>query len=192
MPAPVSDRTILDAVVATVGRRGYAGATTRQIAAAAGINEVTLFRRFGDKRRLVLAAVHADIGPFAATGTQATDDLEADLRRVLTYYAGVLADHGELLLVLMIESARDPDLGELIREPLSVQGELRRLIEHHQRAGRLVDEPPSAALHALIGPLLAHAIATMLEHDPPPPPSADALLERFLHGHARASVRRPG
>ena len=184
MSARVSDRTILDAVITTVERHGYAGATTRLIAAAAGVNEVTLFRRFGDKRRLVLAAVHADIGQFAATATRPTDDLEADLIRVVDYYVGVLGDHGRLVLILMVESARSPDLRELVREPLGVQIELRRLIEHHQRAGRLADEPPSTALQALIGPLLAHTIAVMLEPTADfPRPASRTLVEHFLRGH---------
>ena len=38
-------------------RQGYAGATTRQIAAEAGVNEVTLFRHFGNKENIFKAAV---------------------------------------------------------------------------------------------------------------------------------------
>lgn len=187
MAPKVSDRRLLDAVIKTVIERGYAGATTRQIAAEAGVNEVTLFRRFGDKRRLMLAAVHADIGEFAATGTAPTDDLEADLRRVLSYYDSVMRDHGRLLLVLMTEAARNPELGELVREPMGVQVELRHMIEHHQKAGRLVVEPAGSALQALIGPLLAQTIAGMLEPDAGLPATpVEALLERFLGGHAAA------
>lgn len=187
MAPKVSDRRILDAVIKTVIERGYAGATTRQIAVAAGVNEVTLFRRFGDKRRLMLAAVHADIGEFAATGTRPTDDLEADLRRVLGYYDSVMRDHGQLLLVLMTEAARNPELGEIVREPMGVQAELRQMIEHHQQAGRLVVEPAGSALQALIGPVLAQTVARMLEPDAKlPAASVEEMLERFLRGHGAA------
>jgi AcrR family transcriptional regulator len=184
MSTRISDRQILDAVIDTVIARGYGGATTREIATAAGINEVTLFRRFGDKRSLMRAAIAADIGKFAATGTEPTDDLRADLRRVLTYYTEVLRDHGRLLLTLFAEAARDPEVAELIGGPVGVQGDLRKLMQHHQRAGRLVKEPPSIALQALLGPLLAHLIASLLEPGAKlPAPKIEATIDRFLSGH---------
>jgi AcrR family transcriptional regulator len=171
-------------VIATVLEHGYAGATTRQIAETAGINEVTLFRRFGDKRRLMLAAVDADIGEFAAAGTTPTDDVNADLRRILEYYATVMDGHGQLMLILITEAGRDPELADVIREPMAVQAKLRALIAHHQRAGRLIKEPPAHALEALIGPLFARTITAQLEPDAERTPvSIDHLLDRFLAGH---------
>src|ERR1700690_2171929 len=47
---------ILHAFVDLVSAHGYEGATTRAVAAAAGVNEVTLFRHFGDKETLARAA----------------------------------------------------------------------------------------------------------------------------------------
>ena len=61
MSEPVTDKRMFDAALAVLAQRGYAGATTRRIAEAAGVNEATLFRRFGDKRQLILAAIHADL-----------------------------------------------------------------------------------------------------------------------------------
>jgi AcrR family transcriptional regulator len=48
-------RAFLDLVV----EHGYEGSTTRAVADAAGVNEVTLFRHFGDKKSLARAAVGA-------------------------------------------------------------------------------------------------------------------------------------
>lgn len=39
---------IIDAALALVNEQGYKGATTKAIAALAGVNEVTLFRHFGN------------------------------------------------------------------------------------------------------------------------------------------------
>lgn len=44
---------ILEAAVRVYGEMGFRGATTRRIARAAGVNEVTLFRLFGSKRALM-------------------------------------------------------------------------------------------------------------------------------------------
>lgn len=48
---------ILRAFLALAAERGMTAVTTRDIAAAAGVNEVTLFRHFGDKASLARAAV---------------------------------------------------------------------------------------------------------------------------------------
>ena len=49
----ISDEHILEAAVRIIAAHGYAGATTKQIASAAEISEVTLFRRFGSKKKLM-------------------------------------------------------------------------------------------------------------------------------------------
>jgi len=43
---------ILDSAVVLVSEKGYLGATTREIAKAAGVTELTLFRHFGTKEKL--------------------------------------------------------------------------------------------------------------------------------------------
>jgi TetR/AcrR family transcriptional regulator len=48
-----TDETILDAALAVLAREGYGGATTKKIAEEAGINEVTLFRKFKSKENLI-------------------------------------------------------------------------------------------------------------------------------------------
>jgi AcrR family transcriptional regulator len=48
---------LLDAAAHTFSRNGIQGATTRQIAREAGLNEVTLFRHFKSKEQLLAAVV---------------------------------------------------------------------------------------------------------------------------------------
>jgi len=43
------ENKILDSIMKEFAKGGYKGATTRQIAVAANVNEVTLFRRFKSK-----------------------------------------------------------------------------------------------------------------------------------------------
>ena len=47
---------LLDAAVRVYADSGYHGATTRRIAAAAGVNEITIFRHFGSKDVLLREA----------------------------------------------------------------------------------------------------------------------------------------
>ncbi|MBA2243371.1 MAG: helix-turn-helix transcriptional regulator, partial [Gemmatimonadetes bacterium] len=48
---------VLSAAVRVFAEVGSRGATTRRIAAAAGVNEVTLFRHFGSKEALMREAL---------------------------------------------------------------------------------------------------------------------------------------
>src|SRR5580658_7732181 len=55
-PRPARER-LLDAATAVFARDGLAGSTTREIARAAGVNEVTLFRLFSTKQNLLTAVL---------------------------------------------------------------------------------------------------------------------------------------
>lgn len=48
---------IIDATMNLIIGKGYSGATTKNIAALAGVNECTIFRRFREKKEIVLAAL---------------------------------------------------------------------------------------------------------------------------------------
>lgn len=48
---------LLDAAARLYAEAGYRGATTRRIATAAGVNEITLFRHFGSKDALIQEAI---------------------------------------------------------------------------------------------------------------------------------------
>ena len=56
---PATDRraTIVDAALSVFSARTYRGATTAEIARAAGVTEPILYRHFGSKRELFLACV---------------------------------------------------------------------------------------------------------------------------------------
>lgn len=49
---------ILQAAAQVYSETGFRGATTRRIAQLAGVNEITLFRHFGSKTRLLHEAIH--------------------------------------------------------------------------------------------------------------------------------------
>src|ERR1700722_4113588 len=117
----VDDDRILDAAIAVVIARGYGGATTREIASQAAGNEVTLFRRFESKARLVQAAIHRDLAQTTRALQAPTGDLEADLLAVLERYCATYSVHGALPLVIILEVTRNPELADLIKEPAAAQ-----------------------------------------------------------------------
>lgn len=59
-PANVQKR-ILAAATELFARFGYRGTTTRKIASEAGVNEVTIYRRYGSKRKLYCAVIESEL-----------------------------------------------------------------------------------------------------------------------------------
>jgi AcrR family transcriptional regulator len=179
---PVTDATMFDAALAVLAERGYAGATTRRIAEAAGINEVTLFRRFGDKRQLILAAIHADISRLSDNGLTTTGDIEADLIRVVEYYSDIYQHRNGLVGTLLLEGARNPNVAALIKEPLGAMSRLAEIFAGYQRAGQMVEEPTEFAVQALLAPLLVITLLRRVTSSEIAVPDARTVVQRFLKG----------
>ncbi len=182
MAEPVTDTTMFDAALAVLAERGYAGATTRRIAEAAGINEVTLFRRFGDKRQLILAAIHADISRLVDNGLTTTGDIEADLIRVVEYYSDLYRHRNGLVGTLLLEGARNPDVAALIKEPLGAMSRLAEIFAGYQRVGQMVEEPTDFVVQALLAPLLVITLLRSVTSSEIEFPDARTVVQRFLKG----------
>jgi AcrR family transcriptional regulator len=63
-----SRERLLEAAARVYARAGLAGTTTRRVAEAAGVNEITLFRHFGTKERLIAEAIRIHGGEPAGPG----------------------------------------------------------------------------------------------------------------------------
>jgi AcrR family transcriptional regulator len=80
---------LLQAAIALFGEHGYRGATTRRIAEAAGVNEVTLFRLFGSKQALLDEAVERMQDEVASTADRSLPDEPVDVPAELLAWSGV-------------------------------------------------------------------------------------------------------
>ena len=91
MPAAVPEHRILDAAVQVIVECGYERATVAQIAAAAGVGEATLYRRFGDKDSLLREALQAEVNRFTTEAAGQTGDVVVDLERAVRAYMELMA-----------------------------------------------------------------------------------------------------
>jgi len=193
-PAAVS---AADRVVAAAGElfaeRGYAATTTRAIAERAGVNEVTLFRRFGSKAG-VLAAWGERLASESAGFAVADAPEPADLRSTLTNLAlvevrGALRNGGAAIR-LAFEAASVPELAALMGEgPVANMRGLADYFAQRQAAGDLrADLDPhvmSEAFFAVTSSVVM--MRTFLgggerPYDMAPDQVAEQLVELFLSG----------
>jgi AcrR family transcriptional regulator len=81
---------ILEAAIRVFARDGVSGATTREIARLARVNEVTLFRNFHSKDELLRQVVLHSMKRYVFDFADAPVETAADLRRTIRAFAAVL------------------------------------------------------------------------------------------------------
>lgn len=174
-PAATRER-ILRAFLRVAAERGIDRTTTRAIAEEAGVNEVTLFRHFGDKGGMALAAIRefspaADLNRKDPAIDASTPPLAADgLLAALRHCRSVIADRPELLFFGVAESQRMPEAAREIAEaPRAVMGFLGRALE--QAAPALRPEVDQRAVTLQWVGMLVHA-SLMTKREIMPPLSA--------------------
>lgn len=177
--AKVSDEQVFEAAIETIQKEGYAGATTKKIAAAAGIHEVTLFRRFNSKAELLAQTMQREAEAFGTkSGVRCTGNLQADLLRVLSAYSQLLQRRGSLIPILIAELPRHPELAPILDSPRQILGNIATMVRRYQERGELIDEDPMVSVSALIAPLV---LPKLLGQYAPLPVQADLDLDAHVH-----------
>lgn len=183
--------TVRDELLAAAARvyaeAGYRGATTRRIALAAGVNEITLFRHFGSKDALLREALTRNED---SPGAELPEDPKDPLTELLAWAGSHIADmrgRQALIRTCMGEFAEHPGLfvpenSGPVRAARALAQYLRRL---RQRGLAQAEFEPRAAAALLIGTLFADAMGRDIMPDLYPNEPDQALREYvtlFLRG----------
>jgi AcrR family transcriptional regulator len=186
MPKVVDESRIFKVAVDQLMARGYGGATARDIAAAAGVNEVTLFRRYGSKAGLIERAIASRLADTPLNRIAYTGDLVADLVSLVRAYLLTNEAHGDVVPIILIEVSRHPDLRSSMGVPWKNLQGVVGIIQRYQEQGRLKGEPPLTAISSLLGPVM---ISQMLRRAnlelEAPIVDPEAHVEAFLRGRER-------
>lgn len=166
---------VLDAATREFARKGLHGASTEDIARAAGISQPYLFRLFGTKKELYLATSQRTIDHLyavfaeAARGKSGMDALHA----MGSAYETVMADRDRLMLMLKCwASCDDPEICEGVRRAW------RDLVDLAERASGESPEEVSAFFSK--GALLTILMA--MEAFARPEPWSNRLIEGCTTG----------
>lgn len=105
---------IIDATMSLVMEKGYTSTTTKDIAKKADVNECTIFRKFGSKKEIIVAAMTLpEWNPcLREEDFESTGDLIADLCSFSEVYLRKVTPK----MVKISIGLRSPDLYELTRD----------------------------------------------------------------------------
>ena len=153
---------ILEAARRAFGRDGVSGATTREIARLAKVNEVTLFRYFKSKNELLRQVVlktalqYEDI--FADAPFATAEDLGRTVRMFAEVYVKVLRKKEEFIRTFLGELNRQPKLcrGLFVESSKHVRSKFIDYLGRVQKEGLILPGiDPVTTADALTGMLLA-------------------------------------
>ena len=157
---------LIEATVSVVREVGYAHASTRAIAEAAGVAEGTIYRHFPDKASLFFAALLESNAPVVAWVTTLPARAgESTVEQNLTDAAVQLVGLRDQILPLELAIAADPELAAQRRQAMAAAGTslppgppaaVASSLDAEQRLGRVrADLDPQEAASVLLGMLFA-------------------------------------
>jgi AcrR family transcriptional regulator len=160
-----TEQRILDAAMRVFGRDGVSGATTREIARVARVNEVTLFRHFRSKnellRKMVLCSAKQYDPVFAAASVKSRADFRRTVRGFADAYVQKLRSNEDLVRTFIGELKRHLKLSRSLFVEASKVTRQRFIdfLKEAQKARLVRNEiDPMTAADALTGMLMSGAL----------------------------------
>lgn len=143
LPAAKRKEQLLDSAARLFAVQGYAGATTSQIAKAAGVTEPIIYRHFPSKRDLFIALIHrtseTTIKMWELELASATDP--ADRLAKLINANPMVANKGRGLYRVIVQAmteVEDPEILKALSEHVRLlHGFLMREVQAGQDSGRV-------------------------------------------------------
>jgi AcrR family transcriptional regulator len=181
---------ILAAAAGIMREQGYARATTKEIARAAGYSEGALYKHFQDKTEIFLGVLSEQLPALGAVLTElaaqvGTATVRANLTRVaraaLAFYAESFPIAASLFSTRELLVAHRRAMQERGAGPRAPQDALTRYLRAEQRLGRLAGPVDADALSALLlGACFQQAFLIHFQEEPPAPIGLDTLAKSLV------------
>ena len=175
---PMDTRTsILNAAVQVFSQHGFRGSTTRRIADAAAVNEVTIFRYFGSKEALLQEAIRgSDVNAFSSPLPEEPANPSQELTAWSTAVINHLHARSPVIRKCMGEMEERPELsGNATEAPMRATNELCAYFRRLRSKGFTEEDfDPSVASAMLIGSLFHDAMGRDIMPDAYPKPANKA------------------
>ncbi len=175
---------ILAAAAGVFAQHGFRGSTTRRIADAAGVNEITLFRQFGSKEALIREAMQHMTQSVGLTGLPEVPlDPEGELTAWSESFMQHLRLRKSMIRKTMSEIEERPEMSECASYvPRRASNELCLYLTELKRQGAATDFDPKTAAAMLMGSIFADAMGRDMMPDvyPQPQDKAAQMYSRLL------------
>ena len=170
----------LDATVDLLLATGVEGVTFDEVAARSGVAKTTLYRHFGTKQAMVVAAASSCL---VEVTTPDTGDLRTDLRTIFDHWKVKEEAHRvpDLMPALLAASDRDADLHGLVLAMLDERRRpIRTVLQLAQLRGEIdPDLDLDVAVAMLTGPFVQRR---MIDRHEVTDEFRDAVLEHVVSG----------
>jgi AcrR family transcriptional regulator len=192
---------ILEAAIQLFSENGYTGATTRSIAAAAGVNEVTLFRHFGNKENLLREAIN-EYSPLPdlerIIKTEFTGNYHQDLLRLGHYFLARLwqswqmVERRKIMMMTLLEVDRRPEMRDLILPDFQrVRHLLKEYLQDQIDRGHVRDLAPEVMVEAILGMFLSYALLhPLLAESSMPEVCPEELVAQFVNIFGQGTINQ--
>jgi AcrR family transcriptional regulator len=174
---------ILAAAAEVFAHHGFRGSTTRRIADAAGVNEITIFRQFGSKEALLREAMKHMT---ESAGLVALPEIPSDPELELTGWSEAYIQHlrlrSSMIRKTMSEIEERPEWSECASYvPTQQSNDLCRYLVALRKQGRIAEKfDPKTATAMLMGAIFADAMGRDVMPDLFPQPAAKAAQQYTL------------
>ena len=175
VPSDARRAQILQAAAELFADRGFAGATTREIAAAVGASETVLFRLFPTKESLYLAALEHQVpaaevehwlGQLRAIADMRDD--EGLFRAVVTAILASYRAHPVYHRLMLFAALENRELARVwqIKYTAPVTGFLREYVSRRKAEGAFGGTRPELVVHMLVSMASHFALWNVLGVNP--------------------------
>jgi AcrR family transcriptional regulator len=175
---------ILAAAIEVFAKHGFRGSTTRRIAEAAGVNEITIFRQFGSKESLLREAMQHMT---ESVGMAILPAIPSDPERELTAWSESFIQHlrlrSSIIRKTMSEIEERPEMCECASfVPRQASDALCRYLVALRKQARTAEKfEPKTAAAMLMGAIFADAMGRdMMPEVYPQPPAKAAHMYTLL------------
>jgi len=195
---------ILEAAARVYAQHGYRGATTRRIAEEAGVNEITVFRHFGNKGTLLdcvaqECGISESVPPLPTHPSDPESELTAWIQARMAHNRGMR----QLILQTMSELEARPDMAPCVGHgPVDAANQLRDYVVRLRRHG-LLDVAQGTGLrplevNAAVAMLMSASFTDAMSRDmmpemfPSPPEKASGAYVRVFLRAIGFRAAKPG